>query len=232
MLLLSLLLGLLLSLLLSLLLGLLLGLLLLLSLLLLLLLLLLWLRWWWLWLLLRRRLRSWRRLSLMTAYRGWRTKRPLLRLRGLWRSLVPCLAVIARLRLGMLHGNRLLLCLHLLLLMSVLLSCLGHGSLLLRTSRMLTTHLLLLLEQVGRKVDKRSLAHLTIPHCLQLLCLCLVQVHGILETHSHTALLVGKHGLLLLPVHECLLGCSLLLHHCRVHHLMLLLLREHVLLRL
>ena len=218
MLLLSLLLGLLLSLLLSLLLGLLLGLLLLLSLLLLLLLLLLWLRWWWLWLLLRRRLRSWRRLSLMTAYRGWRTKRPLLRLRGLWRSLVPCLAVIARLRLGMLHSNRLLLCLHLLLLMSVLLSCLRHGSLLLRASRMLTTHLLLLLEQVGRKVDKRSLAHLTVPHCLQLLCLCLVQVHGILETHSHTALLVGKHGLLLLPVHECLLGCSLLLHHCRVHY--------------
>jgi hypothetical protein len=33
-------------------------------------------------------------------------------------------------------------------------------------------------------------------------------------------------------VHECLLSCSLLLHHCRVHHLMLLLLREHVLLRL
>jgi hypothetical protein len=79
----------------------------------------------------------------------------------------------------MLHSNRLLLCLHLLLLMSVLLSCLGHGSLLLRASRMLTTHLLLLLEQVGRKVDKRSLAHLSIPHCLQLLCLCLVQVHGI-----------------------------------------------------
>lgn len=63
--------------------------------------------------------------------------------------------------------------------------------------------------------------------------LCLVQVcHGVLEPHSHATLLVGKHGLLLLTVHEGLLGGSLLLHHCRVHHLVLLLLLEHVLLRL
>jgi len=38
--------------------------------------------------------------------------------------------------------------------------------------------------------------------------------------------------MLLLAVHEGLLGSSLLLHHCRVHHLVLLLLLEHVLLRL
>lgn len=120
----------------------------------------------------------------------------------------------------MLHSNRLLLRLHLMvLLLSMLLGCLGHGSLLLRASGVLTTHLLLLLEQVGRKIDKRSLSHLSISHCLQLLCLCLVQVcHRVLETHSHAALLVGKHGLLLLPVHEGLLGSPLLLHHCRVHY--------------
>jgi hypothetical protein len=98
-------------------------------------------------------------------------------------------------------------------LLSVLLGSLSHGSLLLRAPGVLATHLLLLLEQVGRKIDKWSLAHLAVSHCLQLLCLCLVQVcHGVLEAHSHAALLVGKHGLLLLPVHVGLLGCPLLLH--------------------
>jgi hypothetical protein len=137
--------------------------------------------------------------------------------------------------LGVLHSNRLLLRLHLVvLLLGVLLGCLCHGSLLLRASGVLATHLLLLLEQVGRKIDKWSLSHLSVSHCLQLLCLGRVQVcHGVRETHSHAALLVSKHGLLLLPVHEGLLGSPLLLHHCRVHHLvLLLLLLEHVLLRL
>jgi hypothetical protein len=133
----------------------------------------------------------------------------------------------------MLHSNRLLLSLHLVVLLSVLLCCVGHGSLLLRATGLLTTHLLLLLEQVRRKINERSLSHLSIPHCLQLLCLCLVQVcHVVGETHSHAALLMGKHSLLLLPVHESLLGSPLLLHHSRVHHLMLRLLLEHVLLGL
>jgi hypothetical protein len=133
----------------------------------------------------------------------------------------------------MLHSNRLLLSLHLVVLLSVLLCCVGHGSLLLRATGLLTTHLLLLLEQVRRKINERSLSHLSISHCLQLLCLCLVQVcHVVGETHSHAALLMGKHSLLLLPVHESLLGSPLLLHHGRVHHLMLRLLLEHVLLGL
>jgi hypothetical protein len=132
----------------------------------------------------------------------------------------------------MLHSNGLLLRLHLLVLLSLLVGCLGHGSLMLRASRLLA-HLLLLLEQVGRKVDECSLSHLAVSHCLQLLCLCLVQVcHRVRESHSHAALLVGKHGLLLLPVHVGLLSSSLLLHHCRVHHLVLLLLLENMLLGL
>lgn len=118
----------------------------------------------------------------------------------------------------MLHCNGLLLGLHLLVLLSLLMGCLGlgHGGLMLWTS-WLPTHLLLLLKQVWRKIDKGALSHLTISHCLQLLCLRLVHIcHGILECHAHTTLLVSKHCLLLLPMHVCLL-CGSLLYHCRVH---------------
>jgi hypothetical protein len=55
--------------------------------------------------------------------------------------------------------------------------------------------------------------------------------HWVLETHAHVTLLMSKHCLLLLAMHECLLGSPLLLHECRIHHLMLLLLlllRKHV----
>ena len=117
------------------------------------------------WLLLGCRLRSRRRLSLVTPYRGWRAKRPLLGLGGGRRSLIPCLAMVARLRLRMLHRNRLLLRLHLVMLLSLLMGCCGHGSLMLRASGLLA-HLLLLLEQVGWKIDERSLPHLSISHCL------------------------------------------------------------------
>lgn len=128
----------------------------------------------------------------------------------------------------MLHCNGLLLCLHLLVLLS-LMGCLGlgHGSLMLWAS-WLSTHLLLLLKQVWGKVDEGTLSHLSIPHRLQLLCLRLIHVcHGVLETHAHATLLVSEHCLLLLSMHVCLLRGSLL-YHCRVHHLMLLLLGKHV----
>lgn len=54
----------------------------------------------------------------------------------------------------MLHGDGLLL-LHLLVLLSLLMG-LCHGSLVLWPSRL--SHLLLLLEQVWRKINKRTLA--------------------------------------------------------------------------
>jgi hypothetical protein len=57
------------------------------------------------------------------------------------------------------------------------------------------------------------------------LCLGWVHVcHGILKSHAHVTLLLGKHCLLLLAMQECLLGGPLLLHKCRIHHLVLLLL--------
>ena len=88
----------------------------------------------------------------------------MLRLRRLRWTLVSCLAVIARLRLGMLHGNGLLV-LHLLVLSLLMGLSLCHGSLVLWILR-LSRHLLLLLKQVWWKINKRALAHLSVPHGL------------------------------------------------------------------
>jgi hypothetical protein len=155
------------------------------------------------------------------------------------------LAVIALLRVRVLHRNRLglgLLLLHLVLLLLML----SHGRrLLLWAALLLVLHLLLLLlelEVLGQ-VDER-LAHL-LPHGLYLL---LVHAgHLVLEGHAHAALLLRKHLRLLLLAHKgLLLRVSVLLQHGGVHYavvsrgqrgddgqlthagVLLLLLREHV----
>lgn len=88
----------------------------------------------------------------------------MLGLRSLRWSLVSGLAMIARLRLGMLHGDGLLV-LHLLVLSLLMGLSLCHGSLVLWILR-LSPHLLLLLKQMWWKSNKRALAYLSVPHGL------------------------------------------------------------------
>lgn len=133
--------------------------------------------------------------------------------------MIGILTMVALLRMRVLHGNGLglgLLLLHLLVLLGLMCLglCLCHG----RRIRvlLLVRHLLLLLLnlEMWRQVDKWLSAHLLSHGCH----LCGVHVlHLVRETHAH-ALLLRKHCLLLLSVHESLLlGASLVLQHLGVH---------------
>lgn len=126
------------------------------------------------------------------------------------------MTVITLLGIRLRHGNCMsMLHLLLLLLLLVVLRCLrmhhcSRGMLLLVTW-LLVLHLLLLLLQleVWRKVDE-ALAHLTCAHGSQLLW---VHVwYAVWESHTHAALGLSQHCLLLLLAHESmLLGVPLLL---------------------
>jgi hypothetical protein len=163
------------------------------------------------------------------------------------------LAVIALLRVCVLHGNSLRLRLGLLLLMLHLLMLLLLLRLLVRCchgcrvgATLLILHLLLLLLDLEMwwKVDESALTHL-LPHGRHLLRIHIL--HLVREAHAHAAMLLRKHCLLLLRPHESLLlGVHVLLSHGGVyvhlsrqyvqheidekltHSRMLLLLREHV----